>query len=93
MAKTFTYYDVEDNEIHYTPEDNELLDAVVLFVFDDYFKQIKNKGDIESYGIVKQGIRKFIDYNELLNFLVEDYESDLRDYFEVDARESEKHKY
>lgn len=102
MSKTFTYtkitekvylegtdeYEEFGEDFEYEVDDEQLLDAVVDLVFDDYFRKTELV-DISNYGYeVRKGIRKFIeDDYDLFEKLVEDYEDRLKDYFEEEAME------
>lgn len=101
MNKTFTYtipvkrlytpnledYEEETVDIRYEVDEEQLLDAVVDLVFEDYFMNTELV-DKSNYGYaVRQGLRKFIGYSDQLEQLVKDYEDRLKDYFEEDAIE------
>ena len=77
MEKTFTYHDINDDEFVYIADNEELLDVVVDFVYEVHFGADKSL-EVEP---IKKGIKSFIEENDLLDKLVDDYESDLKDYF------------
>lgn len=102
MSKVFTYERtiesglLEDSdeleefveEFEYEVDEENLLDAVIELVYEDYFCKSKLSNNIEYRSSVKQGLRRFIEYLGNLDDLVEEYESDLKDIFEQEAMDS-----
>lgn len=107
MERTFTYkfetkgyylentdeYEYDYNEYEYTANNEELYEAVVYCIYNQYFRC---KSEI-SYTVgfcsaVKQGLYEFIKDNDNLEQLVEDYESELKEYFRDDAYEEYKNR-
>ena len=88
MEKTFYYVDeYQEKEFEYTVYENKLLDAVVDLVFEDYFTKSILYGNCDYGKAVRKGIEDFITTYDLLEQLVEDYEYELKEYFEEDAFE------
>lgn len=97
--KTFTYQKVtnrvyspilddyveETDDICYNVDDKQLLSAVVDLVFEDYFMNTELVDRCNYGSAVRNGLKKFIEDNDNLDQLVEDYEDRLKDYFEEDA--------
>lgn len=100
MSKTFTYevekarhyvekvdeYFCDCDQFDYEVEDDDLLDAVVDFVWADYYK---NKSELSltvnfEYE-VKKGLKKLIRDIDSLDYLASQYEDELKEYFEDEA--------
>ncbi|MBR2870609.1 MAG: hypothetical protein IKB98_04455 [Clostridia bacterium] len=89
--KTFTYTKITSShcdedygyEFDYTVEREDLLDAVVDIVFNEYFK-----GCDEA---VKKGLKRFIYVCDIEDELIDYYEftGDLKEYFRQEAFEQE----
>ena len=102
MSKTFEYFKKtgelrdmlgewdgdEGFEFEYEVEDDELLDAVVDLVYEDYFMKTELADRCDYAVAVKRGLKKFIEDNDNLDELVEDYEDELKEYFEEEALDS-----
>lgn len=103
MSKTFTYtkitqkvylantdeYEEFGDDFDYTVDDEDLLDAIVDFVFSDYFKDTELVDYSDYERTVKNGLKEFINDNDILDQLVENYEDELYDYFRDEAFEDE----
>lgn len=101
MSKTFKYYvttkseyspeideTVEETEdFEYEVDDEELLDAVTDFIYDDYFSNTDIADNCEYVFAVKKGIKKLINDYDNLDEYVEEYDSELKNYFEAEAKE------
>jgi hypothetical protein len=97
MEKTFTYGiivkdygdEVDTRESYYTVGNDQLLDAIIDLVYEDDFYDSDNElcWNVDYIVMVKQGIKKFIEDNELLSDLVDGYIDELKDYFEEEAKE------
>lgn len=96
--KTKEYYlpytdenEYDYNDYDYTANDKELLDAVVDLVFDNYYKGKHELSLNIGYVVeVKRGLRAFIFNSDNLETLVDQYEDELKDYFEDFAYEEYK---
>lgn len=102
MSKTFKYFKKtgeirgRDGEwdgdegfgFEYEVEDEKLLEAVVDLVYEDYFMKTELADRCDYSIAVKRGLKKFIEDNDNLDELVEDYEDELKDYFEEEALDS-----
>lgn len=102
MSKTFRYFkktgEIRDRDcewdgdegywFEYEVEDDELLEAVVDLVYEDYFMKTELADRCDYAVAVKSGLKKFIEDNDNLDELVEDYEEELKDYFEEEALDS-----
>ena len=94
MSKTFTYtkfkghyycqysdeWEEDGVEFNYTVENNELLDAIVDLLYNEYFFK-------EDYTL-RESLKRMIEEQDLLDFLVEGYEDYLKEHFEQDALDS-----
>lgn len=101
MSKTFRYFkktgEIRDRDgewdgdegywFEYEVEDDELLEAVVDLVYEDYFSKINIADNCEYVFAVKKGIKKLINDYDNLDEYVEEYDSELKDYFEKEAKE------
>ena len=96
MSKTFRYTRVtsraydnceEDGvEFDYRVDNEELLPAIVNILFEDYYED--NHQIIESKELteaVKEGIRKMVKDNELIDTFADIYEDWLKEVFRNDA--------
>ena len=95
MSKKFTYTKITGvgevcgsleeygEDFEYEVEDYKLLEAVADFVLKDFFYNV----ECEEEKVLKYSISKFIKDNDLLDNLVDNYEEDLKYYFEDDAFE------
>lgn len=103
MGKTFKYefttkrhYSKQIDEFiedcvayEYEPQDDELLEGVVVCVWEQYFRGQSDLSDrVDFCNVVTKGIEKFIEDNDLLDELVDLYEDELKEYFEETAREN-----
>lgn len=93
MAKTFIYtktnnqyylkesdeYEYDGIEFEYKISDDEVLDAILDFIVDEYFPDFCEK--------LIDKIKTFIKDCDLLDDLFEIYKDQLKDYFEDDAFE------
>ena len=100
MSKTFTYkkviserynsktdeYEEEIVEVEYEVEDAELLDAIVDFIYEDYFKEGEIVGRNYAWQVT-QCLHNFIQDNNLFDKFFKEYEKDLKDAFESEALE------
>ena len=77
----------ETEEFEYEVDDEELLDAVTDFIYDDYFSKTNIADNCEYVFAVKKGIKKLINDYDNLDEYVEEYDSELKDYFEAEAKE------
>ena len=100
MTKTFTYErpvasaylpETDENEeftepITYEVDDEEITDALADLIFCDYFKKTE-LADRHDYCVaVKSAIREILRGNDKVKGeLADNYEQDLKDYFEADA--------
>ena len=91
MEKTFTYYDVNDNEITFTPEYDELKDAIVEELFYCYFRE-EERVLFSVYQIcaIKKALKNFTNDNDNWEDLADDFESELKEHFRDDAYEKYK---
>ena len=93
MERTYTYYDVNDREINYTPEDDDLKDAIVEEMFYIYFSDKERNLFNSSQSIaVKKAFRNLTDDNDNWEDLADDFESELKEHFEEKAREEYKYR-
>lgn len=100
MSKTFTYeatveceynairdeYEFYSEEFDYEVDDCDLLDAVVGFIYEDYFMDTPLCANDKYELAVKKGLQEMID-NSDLDYWVDCYEDALRTFFEEDALE------
>ena len=95
MTKTFTY-EIDDDynfdEIKYTVYHDELLEAVSFFIYEEYFKNTDLADRCDYAYAVKKGIERFVEEGDTLESLVEDYEDQIKEYFEEDAYEYHKNR-
>ena len=101
MSKTFEYFKKtgeirgrdgewdgdEGFEFEYEVEDEKLLEAVVDLVYEDYFMKTELADRCEYVFAVKKGIKKLINDYDNLDEYVEEYDDELKDYFEAEAKE------
>lgn len=100
MIKTFTYkietkryyipssdeYESDYIERKYTPDDNELKDAIIEEVFYTYLsKKERNSFSDEQTRLIKSVLRRFTEDNDNWDKLADDFESELQEAFEQDA--------
>lgn len=100
MSKTFKYFVItkseyspkidetveETEDFEYEVEDDKLLDAVTDFIYYDYFSKEDIADNCEYVVAVKKGIKKLINDYDNLDEYVEGYDSELKDYFETEAK-------
>ena len=93
MEKTFTYYDVNDNEIKYTPKDDELKKAIVDELFYTYFDEKTRKSfSVNQMCEIKSALKRLTDDNDNWEDLADDFESELKEHFRDDAYEEYKNR-
>lgn len=99
MTFTYTrvvreYYDprrdekyCDEYEFNYTPEYDELLDAVADVWIDKHTYGVSNN---EEYKLAMKITKGFIEDNDLLDVLADQYQDELKEHFEEDALASER---
>ena len=93
MEKTFTYYDVNDTEMNYTPTEDELKKAIVYELFYCYFKEKEREMfNTDQICVIKKALKNFTDDNDNWEDLADDFESELKEYFRDDAYEEYKNR-
>lgn len=100
MEKTFTYKTLEESVFgkcetgfNYEVKHEELLEAVVDCVYDDFFRcKSELSYNVEFVLSVKKGLKDFIIDTDNLKDLVDKYEYDLKEYFEAEAFEYYKYR-
>ena len=80
--KTF-WYTYDDEEIEYTPSNDELIMGLATVMSDIYFKDFESSLKLK----VSNRIEKMLKDMDNVDELVEIYEDDLKEYFEIDAKE------
>ena len=99
MSKKFIYTDVNERvylegtdeyedfgeDFEYIVEDEELLKKIVNIVYRDYFSDLGIEDRPDYVAAVKRGLKDFIEDNNNLDELADDYEDELRDLFMDDA--------
>lgn len=74
-------YNFEGENYEYDASRNEILEALADIVFDEYFK-----GDhVADFGTIQKGLKALIDDYDLLDEMFENYEEEVKDYFEDEA--------
>ena len=101
MERTYNYefqtrqygdeYDYDEYE--YTVEDDELKDAIVNELFYTYFKESARKlFSVNQMCAIKNALKNLTDDNDNWEDLADDFESELKEYFEDDAYEEYKNR-
>lgn len=96
MSKTFKYTKITKicgdeqfgEEFEYEVSEEELLEAVACLVFENYFKNTELCLRCDYVGDVRKALKRFINDNDNLEDLVEDYEDELKEMFEDEAFDS-----
>lgn len=93
MERTYTYYDVNDTKINYTPSEDELKKAIVDELFYTYFKKEERlKFSVNQMCAIKNALKNLTDDNDNWEKLADDFESELKEYFRDDAYEEYKNR-
>lgn len=101
MSKTYTYYIptgadyyseqtdetfCEETEYDYQVSDDEIKNAILDIVYELYFDKCALDDDKKKK--IKKSIAIFLDENDLIDTLVDNFDNDLKDYFEEEAIKS-----
>ncbi len=74
-------YNFDGENYEYDASRNEILEALADIVFDEYFK-----GDhVAGFGTIQKRLKALIDDYDLLDEMFENYEEEVKDYFEDEA--------
>lgn len=82
-------YDGEEEceEFEYEVTDKEVLDAVSYLIYSDFFVKTQLSDRCDYSFAVRCGIEKFINNFDFLEEVIESYEDEIKEIFEVEARE------